>query len=62
MTEKFVRYSDGVPDLPSAFTFVMGLLDEFDAPTVEIHPYWPYSEESGAGDPQFTVTVSGHVA
>lgn len=57
---KFIRYSSQVETLHEAWSFVMSYVDEFEAPSVEINPYWVYGREGVEdGALGFDVVVSG---
>lgn len=54
------RYATSVPDLPSAWSAVMGFVDRVgDDPSIEIRPYWRVGEDET--ERRFEVVVSGMV-
>ena len=59
-TEKHVRYATTVPDLPDAWRFVMGHLDEIKQPRISIEPVtWFYPGEDEVTE--YEVSVGGLV-
>lgn len=61
VVEKTVSWVTTVPDMTSAFAFVMGHVDEFRSPSIMINPLW--TQEVGADDWTlgFEVKISGEV-
>ena len=60
LVEFTARYATSVPDLPSAWSAVMGFVDRVgDDPQIEIRPYWRVSEDET--ERRFEVVVSGMV-
>lgn len=57
MAERYLKIVERVPDLPAAWAFIMGALDEVREPRVEIVPTW--SSEDGFRQCFYDVVVSG---
>lgn len=63
-TEKHVRYSTDVTTLTEAWTFIMGHVDEYTAPTIGIEAWtrYDYNEDvEGTGETGYTATIYGTV-
>lgn len=67
MVDKFINYTEDVETLNEAFTFVMGYVDQFQAPSIDITAYEVYhdistfTEENVVRDVRYGVSVSGTV-
>lgn len=66
MVDKYINYTEDVESIQEAFTFIMGYLDEFEAPSIAITAYKQYNDilemdEEEAGELRFGVSVSGNV-
>jgi len=59
--EKHVRYATNCDTLPDAWAFVMEHVDEFKSPSIDINPFWRYSDDPDGDDGTryFSVVVSG---
>lgn len=63
-TEKHVRYSTDVNTLTDAWTFIMGHVDEYTAPTIGIEAWTRYSLTGDAEDAAtvgYTASIHGYV-
>jgi hypothetical protein len=60
--EVTTRYATSVPDLPTAWAFVMARIDAVGpAPSVRISPVWVISDDPDDHGFHFTVVVDGMV-
>ena len=62
-TERTTRYATTVPDLPSAWAFIMAHLDSVgDAPTIHITPRWTLADaDADWSGPTFEAVVEGMI-